>query len=167
MSLKSSEINNYSRNISAILISPFCSSSCSQACFPTIVRPIKYLWKLTLKIILNTPELNCSVFFSLYCLSVEEDGLLSSKSRTQRERRISLIDHEASLRTLQIARFRREDVLHDEGQLVVSYPKKFSQVSLSARVPQLHFSTLEKTKHGHNPILNNLLKTTRPMASSQ
>ena len=37
-----------------------------RACFPTIVRPIRNFWELTLKIILNSPELNCSVFFSLY-----------------------------------------------------------------------------------------------------
>ena len=60
----------------------FCSSSCCQACFPTIVRPTRSLWKLTLKIILNYPELNCSV---VLFERVEEDGLLSSKSRTQRE----------------------------------------------------------------------------------
>ena len=40
--------------------------------FPTIVRPIKKLCKLTLKIILNSPELNCSVFFSLYYLRVSK-----------------------------------------------------------------------------------------------
>ena len=49
MSLKSSEINDYSWIISAVLKSPFCSSSCCQACFPSIVRPISCLWKLTLK----------------------------------------------------------------------------------------------------------------------
>ena len=87
MSLKSSEINNCSWIISAILISPFCSSCCWQACFPTIIRPINYLWKLILKKILNSPELNCSVIFSLYYLrSVGKDGLLSSKSRTQEEK---------------------------------------------------------------------------------
>ena len=39
------------------------------------------------------------------------------------------IHHESSLRTLHIAHFRREEVLHDEGQLVASHPKKFSKVS--------------------------------------
>ena len=52
-----------------------------------------------------------------------------------------------------------EKVLHDEGQLVASKPKKFSQVSLIDRAPQLHFSTLEKTKIDHNPLLNNLVVT--------
>ena len=64
-----------------------------------------------------------------------------------------------SLRTLRIAHFRREEVLHDEGELVASHPKKFSQVSPIDRAPQPHFSTLEKTKIKHNPLLNNLLVT--------
>ena len=51
-------------------------------------------------------------------------------------------------------------VLHDEGQLFASYPKKFSQVSLIESAPQLHFSTLEKTKIDHNPLLNNLVVVT-------
>ena len=34
----------------------------------------------------------------------------------------------------------------DQGQLVASYPKKFSQVSLIDRAPQLHFFTLENTE---------------------
>ena len=54
---------------------------------------------------------------------------------------------------LRNAQFRREEVLHDEGQLVALYPKKFSQVSLIDREPQLHFSTLEKTKIDHDPLL--------------
>ena len=71
--------------------------------------------------------------------------------------RVSPVHHESSLRTLRTAHFRREEVLHDEGQLVASYPKKSSQVSLIDRAPQLHFSTLEKTKIDHNPLLNNLV----------
>ena len=57
-----------------------------------------------------------------------------------------------------------EKVLHDEGQLFASYPKKFSQVSLIDRAPQLHFSTLKKTKIDHNPLLNNLLVTVYQVA---
>ena len=72
---------------------------------------------------------------------------------------VSPIHRESSLRTLRNAHFRREEVLHYEGQLVVSYPKKFSQVSLIDRAPQLHFSTLEKTKIDHNPLLSNLVVT--------
>ena len=71
---------------------------------------------------------------------------------------VSPIHHESSLLTLRNAHFRRE-VLHDEGQLVASYSKKFSQVSLIDRAPQLHFSTLEKTKIDHDPLLNNLVVT--------
>ena len=47
-----------------------------------------------------------------------------------------------ALRTLRIARFRREELLRDEDELVVSFSKKLYQVAM----------------HGHNPILNNLLK---------
>ena len=38
-------------------------------------------------------------------------------------------------------------------------PKKFSLVSLIDRAPQLHFSTLEKTKIDHNPLAYNLILT--------
>ena len=69
----------------------------------------------------------------------------------------------SSLRTLRNAHFRREEVLHDEGQLFAIYPKKFSQVSLIDRAPQLHFATLEKTKIDHNPLLNNLVVTVSQM----
>ena len=89
MSLKSSEIKDCSLNISAVLISPFCSSSCCQAHFPTIIRPINCLWKLILKIILNSPELNCSVFFSLYCLRVSKKMDYFLRNLVRRERRIS------------------------------------------------------------------------------
>ena len=60
--------------------------------------------------------------------------------------RVSPFYRESALRTLQNAHFRREEVPHDEGQLFAMYPKKFPQVSLIDRAPQLHFSTLEKTK---------------------
>ena len=62
--------NIYSWLISAMLLSLFCSSSCCHACFPTIIRPMSSSWKLILKKILDSPELNCSVVFSLYCLIV-------------------------------------------------------------------------------------------------
>ena len=38
-------------------------------------------------------------------------------------------------------------------------PKKFPQVSPIDRVPQLHLSTLEKTKIDHNPLVYNLVVT--------
>ena len=69
MSFKSSEIN-CSWISSTILKSPFCSSSCCQTCFPSTVRPILCLWKLIPKIILNSPEMNRSIFFSMYFLWV-------------------------------------------------------------------------------------------------
>ena len=72
---------------------------------------------------------------------------------------VSPIHRESSLRTMRNAHFRPEEVLHDERQLVASHSKKFCQVSLIDRAPQLHFSTLEKTKIDHNPLLNNLLGT--------
>ena len=48
------------------------------ACFwpalgtPSSWPPVNCLWKVTPKIILNSPELNCSVFFSLYCLRMSK-----------------------------------------------------------------------------------------------
>ena len=53
----------------------------------------------------------------------------------------------------------REEVLHDEGQLFAIYPKNLPQVSPIDRALQLHFSTLEKTKIDHNPLVNNLVVT--------
>ena len=45
------------------------------------------------------------------------------------------------------------------GQLFAMYPKKFPQVSPIDRALQLHFSTLEKTKIDHNPLVYNLVLT--------
>ena len=79
--------NNYSWNISAVLISLFCPSSCCQACLPTIVRPILCLWKFTLKMFFNSPELNRSVIFSLYFLRMSKkmDYFLRNLVRRERE----------------------------------------------------------------------------------
>ena len=74
----------------------------------------------------------------------------------------SPIHRESSLRTLRNAHFCRE-VLHDEEQLVASYSKKFCQVFLIDRAPQLHFSTLEKIKIDHNLLLNNLVVKVSPI----
>ena len=68
MSLKSTETNDYSWIISAILESPFCSSCCCQASFPSIVRPMNRLWEWILKIFCYSPEMNRSIFFSMYFL---------------------------------------------------------------------------------------------------
>ena len=46
----------------------FCSSSCCQAYFPSIVRPMNRLWELVLKIFFSSPEMNRSILFSMYLL---------------------------------------------------------------------------------------------------
>ena len=75
MSLLSSEKKNYSWNISAILISPFCSSSsCCQACFPSIVWPTKSLSKLTQNMLFYSPEME-PLHSLLIVLADEEDGI--------------------------------------------------------------------------------------------
>ena len=68
MSLKSSEINDYSWRISTVLASPYCSSSCCQAYLPSVVRPKKRLRELVLKIFFYSPEMNRSILFSMYLL---------------------------------------------------------------------------------------------------
>ena len=59
---------NNSWIISTILESPFCSSSCCQAYFPSIVRPMNRLWELVLKSFFYSPEMNRSILFSMYLL---------------------------------------------------------------------------------------------------
>ena len=44
-----------------------------------------------------------------------------------------LIYHEVFLRTLRIARFRREEFLRDQVELFVPFSKKFYQVALNDR----------------------------------
>ena len=46
---------------------------------------------------------------------------------------VALIYHEVFLRTLRIARFRREEFLRDQVELVVPFSKKFDQVALIDR----------------------------------
>ena len=65
MSLKSTEVENCSRLIRAILISSFGSSSCSQTSFPSIIRPIMYLWMMISKMKFYLVKFNWSIFFSL------------------------------------------------------------------------------------------------------
>ena len=43
-------------------------------------------------------------------------------------------------------------------------PKNFPQVSLIDRVLHLHFSTLEKTRIDHNPLVNSLILTFQQVA---
>ena len=73
-----------------------------------------------------------------------------------------LFFHEMFLRTLLIARFRREELLRDQVELVVPFSKGFYQVALIDRTSQPTLFTLEKTQHGRKPILNNLLKRNSP-----
>ena len=73
--------------------------------------------------------------------------------------RVSPFYRESALRTLQNAHFCREEVLHDEGQFFAMCTKKFPQVSPIDRAPQLHFSTLEKTKIDLNPLVYDLIVT--------
>ena len=97
VSLKSSEVNNCSWKIRALLISYFWSSSCCQTCFPTIIRPILVFWKLVPKIKLDSPELNCSVIFSLYFLTVSKkiDDFLRDLVRRETER-ILLVQYQST-----------------------------------------------------------------------
>ena len=62
------------------------------------------------------------------------------------------------LRSLRITRFRREEFPRDQVELFVSSSKKFYQVAQIGRTSQSQFSTVEKTKHGRHPTLDNLLK---------
>ena len=48
--------------------------------------------------------------------------------------------------------------LRDEDERVATLSKKLYQVALIDRASYPQLATLEKTKHGHNPILNNPLK---------
>ena len=54
---------------------------------------------------------------------------------------VSPFYRESALRTLQSARFCREEIPHGEGQLFAMNPKKYPQVSPIDRALQLHFST--------------------------
>ena len=55
-----------------------------------------------------------------------------------------------------------KNFVRDQVELVVPFCKKFYQVALIDRTSWSQFSTLEKTKHGRHPILNNLLKRSFP-----
>ena len=63
MSLKSSEIIIFLVNISAVLLSSFCSSSC-HAFLPLFVRPMKTKEEMILKIIFHSQEFNRSIIVS-------------------------------------------------------------------------------------------------------
>ena len=70
--------------------------------------------------------------------------------------RVSTFYRESSLRILRNAHFRREEVLHDEGQLVVSY----CQVSPIDRAPQQIFQDLDIHTRSSPGLMK--LKSTRP-----
>ena len=52
--------------------------------------------------------------------------------------------HEVFLRSLRIARFRREEFPRDQDELFVSFSKKFNQVAPIARTSQYHFPLLRR-----------------------
>ena len=97
-----------------------------------------------------------------FCFIVSNDELLRPCLFLKNRYPVALIYHEVFLRTLRIARFRREDFPRDQVELFVPFSKKFYQVALIDRMSWSQLSTLEKTKHGHHPILNNLLKRSSP-----
>ena len=70
---------------------------------------------------------------------------------------VAPIYHEVILCTSRIAQFRREEFLRDQVEFFVPF-SKCCQVAMIDRASWPQLSTLEKTKHGGNPILNNLLK---------
>ena len=88
MSLKSSEINNCSCIISTVLESPSCSSSCCQTCFPSTIRPMNRLWEWILKIFFDSPDMNRSILFSMYCLRVSKKMDYFLRHFVLREKRI-------------------------------------------------------------------------------
>ena len=70
MALESSEEKNYSLRISRILVSFLVSSSSCHAFLPLALRPMRARQKIFLKIFFNSPEMNCSVIFSMHMLSM-------------------------------------------------------------------------------------------------
>ena len=87
-------MNDYSWIISAVLESPFCSSSCCQACFPSIVRSMNRLWEWILKIFsLFSRNEPLHPLLDVLAENDEEDQSLSSKLRTQREN-VSLVQYQ-------------------------------------------------------------------------
>ena len=116
----------------------------SHECRPIHRRSHEHSPKLLNALLQN---LQCSTFFSVF---VALDLLLHSKILLchfpwrkfpilplpgSERYQVALIHHESSLRTLRIPHFRREEHLHDEGELVALHPKKFHQVALIDRAP--------------------------------
>ena len=70
MTLKTSEVQDYSWRISTRLVNFLVSSSSCHAFLPLAFRPMKAIWEIFLKIIFNSPELNRSTIFSMYLFSM-------------------------------------------------------------------------------------------------
>ena len=70
MTLKSSEVQDCSWWISTILVSFLVSSSSCHAFLPPVVRPMRAIQEMFLKLSFNSPELNCSIIFSMYMFSM-------------------------------------------------------------------------------------------------
>ena len=79
MSLKSTEVENCSQIIRAILISSFGSSSCSQTSFPSIIRPILYLWMMISKMKFYLAEFNRSIFLNWTRIGKSQPVYLQNK----------------------------------------------------------------------------------------
>ena len=85
MTLKSSEIHDYSWRISTVLVSLLVSSSSCHALLPLVVRPMRTIREMFLKILFNSPELNRSIIFSMYLdFHDEEDESISSICHNRR-----------------------------------------------------------------------------------
>ena len=96
------------------------------------------------RMILNSTWLftNCAVTILQFCciaafivttINIPHDEILRICHflRIDVTRIVALIYHEVFLRTLRIARFRREEFLRDQVELFVPFSKKFYQVALN------------------------------------
>ena len=70
MTLKSSEIHDYSCRNSAVPVPFVVSSSTCHAFHPLVVRPVVTMLDMFLKIVFNSPEFNRSIIFSMYLFSM-------------------------------------------------------------------------------------------------
>ena len=70
MTLKSSEVQDYSWNISTVLVSFLVSSSSFHGFLPLTVRPMMTTREMFLKIFFDSPAFHCSIIFSKHMLSM-------------------------------------------------------------------------------------------------
>ena len=76
---------------------------------------------------------------------------------------VALIYHEVFLRSLRIARFRREEFPHDQVELFFTIPQEVFSGRPDRFVRRsLSFPLLRRPSTGRHPILNNLLKRSFP-----